>query len=91
MEEKQESISEKVERIARKEGCNNSCITTLIKDEETSASLESFLVNDAKFWLESSRIKDKESHYEALKVYLQLIEEVRGETAEKDKDPAIKL
>ena len=57
-----QGLSEKIEEKVKDGGFNNTLITKIIQDEETCGYFKKFLRHEATNWLNSSRIRDKESH-----------------------------
>ena len=66
---------ELVEQLAKEKHYNNSLVEAIINNQELTFLFRDFLSSSARKWIDQSRIKDKQSHYEAIDIYLAMIED----------------
>ena len=73
-----------MKNILSKENFNNRLIKELIGNRMINNKLLRFLLSDAGQEVKYSRINDKESHYEAIDLYIQLLQRTLGEEGSRE-------
>ena len=94
-----EDIKEEMKKLLSKENFNNRLIKEMIENKMINRQFLHFLTDTADEDVKASRINDKESHYEAIKLYIlflrnyfeeekknyEIKHEVEGKSTEKEK------
>ena len=68
---------------------NNEVILYISKNHEYKYSFKNFLKYHAHDWIERSNIMDKQTHFEAINVYLNIIDRPSEHTSLKETSPFI--
>ena len=79
-----EEFDAEMKNILSKENFNNRLIKELIGNRMINNKLLRFLLSDAGQEVKYSRINDKESHYEAIDLYIQLLQRSVGEEGSRE-------
>ena len=72
--EKIEEVKEETKKLLSKEQFNNRLIRDMTKNKIINKTFLQFLIDDANEEVKFSRINDKQSHFDAIKIYSKLLE-----------------
>ena len=72
--EKIEEVKEETKKLLSKEQFNNRLIRDMTKNKIINKTFLQFLIDDANEEVNFSRINDKQSHFDAIKIYSKLLE-----------------
>ena len=67
-------VEEEMKKLVSKENFNNRMIKEMISNHMINREFLHFLIDDAESEVKSSRISDKDSHYEAIELYIKMLQ-----------------
>ena len=69
-----EEFESEMKKVLKKENFNNRLMKEMIENNTINKKFLHFLIDDAREEVRYSRINDKESHYEAIELYIQFVQ-----------------